>query len=178
MTQASRKPHDTNSAKDNAASGAGSYTELPVIYNPTICVLLTLIFTPMFGGFLQGLNWRALGDTKMADRNMAWVRWTFLTFIVYTFAEPFIRDTLIGRYLMIALFFGFWLSWTFSLGIKQIRFVREFVGKNRIPGRFGHAIMIGAFGWVGYCALALTLILFLHITGIDPLPANAPILQQ
>ena len=59
-----------------------------------------------------------------------------------------------------------------------MRFVHEFVGKNRIPGRFGRAIMFGAFGWVAYSAVALTLILFLHITGIDPLPATAPILQQ
>ena len=38
--------------------------------------------------------------------------------------------------------------------------------------------MIGAFGWVAYTAVALTLVLFLHVTGIDPLPADAPILQQ
>ena len=42
----------------------------------------------------------------------------------------------------------------------------------------GRAIMIGAFGWVAYTAVALTLVLMLHVTGIDPLPADAPILQQ
>ena len=38
--------------------------------------------------------------------------------------------------------------------------------------------MIGTFDWVAYTAFALTLVLFLHLTGIDPLPADAPILQQ
>ncbi len=151
---------------------------LPKIYNPLACVLLTLLFTPMFGGFLQGLNWRELGDDELAARNMAWVKWSFFTFFAYTMAEPFIRDTFFGKYLMIALFFGFWISWSLSLGLKQVRFVREFVGKNRIPQRFGKAIMFGAFGWVAYSALALTLILFLHITGIEPLSPDAPILQQ
>ena len=164
------------SASDQQAGGAAP--ALPTIYNPLVCVILTLIFSPIFGGFLQGLNWRALGDEELAARNMAWVRWTFLTLAAYTIAEPFIRDTFFGRYLMIAIFVGFWLSWTVSLGWRQVRFVHEFVGKNRIPGRFGRAIMFGAFGWVAYSAVALTFILFLHITGIDPLPATAPILQQ
>ena len=43
---------------------------------------------------------------------------------------------------------------------------------------FGRAIMLGAFGWVAYVAFALTLVLFLHLTGIDPLPETAPILQN
>ena len=162
----------------SATTKAAGESQLPKIYNPLVCVLLTLLFTPMFGGFLQGLNWRELGDDEMAARNMGWVRWSFYTFAAYTLAEPFIRDTFFGRYLMIALFFGFWFSWTFSIGLKQVQFVREFVGERRIPQRFGRPIMIGAFGWVAYCAVALTLVLFLHITGIDPLPADAPILQQ
>ena len=108
---------------------------------------------------------------------MGWVKWTFITFAVYTFSEPFIRDTFFGRYLMIALFIGFWVSWTFSLGIKQIKYVKNFVPvyTKKFMGR---AIMIGAFGWVAYTAVALTLVLMLHVTGIDPLPADAPILQQ
>ena len=140
-------------------------------------VLFTLLFTPMFGAFLQGLNWRELGDDELAARNMGWVKWTFITFAVYTFSEPFIRDTFFGRYLMIALFIGFWVSWTFSLGIRQIKYVRDNVPvyTKKFMGR---AIMIGAFGWVAYTAVALTLVLMLHVTGIDPLPADAPILQQ
>ena len=78
---------------------------------------------------------------------------------------------------MIALFIGFWISWTLSMGIRQVTYIR----RNRIAYKgkyFGRAIMIGAFGWVAYTAFALTLVLFLHLTGIDPLPADAPILQQ
>ena len=69
------------------------------------------------------------------------------------------------------------MSWTFSLGIKQIQYVRDNVPvyTKKFMGR---AIMIGAFGWVAYTAVALTLVLMLHVTGIDPLPADAPILQQ
>ncbi len=151
--------------------------QTPKLYNPFLCVLCTLLFTPMFGAFLQGLNWRELGENELAARSMAWVRWTFFTFAAYTFSEPFIRETPVGRYLMIALFFGFWISWTVSLGWRQVTYVKRNVALYE-PERMGKPIMLGAFGWVAYTAVALTLVLFLHVTGIDPLPATAPILQK
>jgi magnesium-transporting ATPase (P-type) len=163
--------------KQKNGPSANEANRVPELFSPLMSVLFTLLFTPMFGAFLQGLNWRELGDDELAARNMGWVKWTFITFAVYTFSEPFIRDTFFGRYLMIALFIGFWVSWTFSLGIKQIKYVRDNVPvyTKKFMGR---AIMIGAFGWVAYTAVALTLVLMLHVTGIDPLPADAPILQQ
>ena len=78
---------------------------------------------------------------------------------------------------MIALFVGFWISWTLTLGMKQVLYVKENV-RVYTKKFMGRAIMIGAFGWVAYTAVALTLILLLHVTGIDPLPADAPILQN
>ncbi len=166
-----------NNKNQKNGPAANEVNRVPALFSPLMSVLFTLLFTPMFGAFLQGLNWRELGNDELAARNMGWVKWTFITFAVYTLSEPFIRDTFFGRYLMIALFIGFWVSWTFSLGIKQIKYVKNFVPvyTKKFMGR---AIMIGAFGWVAYTAVALTLVLMLHVTGIDPLPADAPILQQ
>lgn len=136
-----------NNKNQKNGPAANEVNRVPALFSPLMSVLFTLLFTPMFGAFLQGLNWRELGNDELAARNMGWVKWTFITFAVYTFSEPFIRDTFFGRYLMIALFIGFWVSWTFSLGIKQIKYVKNFVPvyKKKFMGR---AIMIGAFGWV------------------------------
>lgn len=163
--------------KPNQRTETNGTNRIPALFNPLSSVIFTLLFTPMFGGFLQGLNWRELGNDELAARNMGWVKWSFFTFVAYTFAEPFIRDTFFGRYLMIALFLGFWISWVVSLGWKQVVYVKKHVPvyTKKLMGR---CIMIGAFGWVAYTAVALTLVLFLHVTGIDPLPADAPILQQ
>ena len=76
------------------------------LYNPVVCIILTLIFTPMFGALLQGFNWRTLNEPVLAEKSMAWVRVSFFTFVAYTIAEPFIRDIPVCRYLMIALFIG------------------------------------------------------------------------
>ncbi|MDY6009639.1 MAG: hypothetical protein SPJ12_00605 [Duodenibacillus sp.] len=148
----------------------------PKLYNPMFACVLALLFTPMFGGFLHAANWRELGNTQKAELNMSWVRRTFVTFAVYVVAEPFIRDTLIGRYLMIALFFGLWLSWL-PLGIEQCRYVARTVGRNYVSARWGKPLMLGTLGWITYTAIAIALILLLHVTGIDPLPATAPVLQ-
>ena len=164
-------------SKSDTPSTSADANRVPALFSPIMSVIFTFIFTPMFGGFLQGLNWRELGDDELAARNMGWVKWTFITFAAYTLAEPFIRDTFFGRYLMIALFVGFWISWTLTLGMKQVLYVKENV-RVYTKKFMGRAIMIGAFGWVAYTAVALTLILLLHVTGIDPLPADAPILQN
>ena len=64
-----------------------------------------------------------------------------------------------------------------SLGWRQVTYVRKYLN-NVYERRFmGRAFMIGAFGWVAYTAVALTMVLFLHVTGIEPLPETAPILQ-
>ena len=122
---------DEKQQKSEKRTGGKRSNRVPALFSPLMSVLFTLLFTPMFGAFLQGLNWRELGNDELAARNMGWVKWTFITFAVYTFSEPFIRDTFFGRYLMIALFIGFWVSWTFSLGIKQIKYVKNFVPFTR-----------------------------------------------
>ena len=150
---------------------------VPELYSPLACIVFTLLFTPMFGAFLQGLNWRELGNDELAARNMNWVRWSFFTFLAYTLAEPFIDETFVGRYLMIVLFIGFWASLTISLGWNQLAYV-----KKNVPvytRKFlGRSIMIGAFGWVAYTAIALTMVLALHVTGIEKLPEKAPAVQE
>ncbi|MBO5658699.1 MAG: hypothetical protein J6S08_04610 [Duodenibacillus sp.] len=144
-------------------------TSLPKLFNPTAAVVLSLVFTPMFGAFLHGLNWRELGDDESAARSMGWVRGTFIAFVLYLVVDPFLQSMAFARYLMMAMLVGFWFSWALSLGFRQVRFVREFVKDNYEPQRLGKAIMLGAFGWVAFSALAFTIMLFLHVTGLDPI---------
>lgn len=147
----------------------------PHLYNPAVTLILSIIFTPIMGALLQSWNWKELGNKELEQKNLSWVRWTFLLFALYTLTEPFTRAIPACRYLMIILFLVTWSLWTFTLGIKQYLYVRDTLNGLYEGKFFGKAIMIGAFGWVGYCAVALTLLLLLHITGISPLPDTATI---
>jgi hypothetical protein len=139
------------------------------LYNPTLALVLALIFTPIFGGLLHALNWKALGNDALCARSMAWVRWTFYCFICYTFLEPIFQTLPFGRYMMLALLVGFWLAWASSIGISQVLYVRDFVPQYERK-MFGKAIMAGALGWVGYTTVALTITLILQVSGLQPIP--------
>lgn len=172
----SKKHLQTSAPAERKDPAPQTAQAVPGLYNPVLSVVFSILFTPMFGAFLHAMNWRELGCADEAERSMAWVRWTFYTFFAYTLSEPFIRETAAGKYLMIILFAVFWISWTLAMGLKHVRFVRTNVAKYTTR-RMAKAVMIGALGWLVYTAFAITLILLLHVTGIDPLPATAPILQ-
>ncbi len=144
-------------------------SQVPALYNPTIALALSLVFTPIFGGILHALNWKALENDALFTRNMTWVRWTFYCFICYTFLEPIFQTLPFGRYMMIALLVGFWLAWATSLGLSQVLYVRDFVPAY-VHKMWGKAIMAGALGWVGYTTVSLTITLILQVSGLQPIP--------
>lgn len=153
-------------------------SSLPRLYNPAVTIILSFLFTPIMGALLQSWNWKELGNKELEEKNLSWVRWSFAVFALYTLTEPFTREIEACRYLMIILFVVMWSLWSFTLGFKQYLYVRDTLNGLYEGKFFGRVIMVGAFGWVGYCAVALTLLLLLHILGISPLPASAPILQH
>lgn len=145
----------------------------PALYNPAVCVLLAILFTPMYGAFLQGLNWRALGDDEKAARSMRWVEYTFYAFALFTFCEPFLSSLPFSRFYLAVMLLVFWAGWALALGLDQVRFVKRLCG-NYERLFFGRSIMLGAFGWATYSAVAVTFALLLHVTGLMPFAPDAP----
>ena len=37
----------------------------PALWNPMWAILLSFIFTPVFGGIVCGMNWRAMGKEEL-----------------------------------------------------------------------------------------------------------------
>ena len=58
-------------------------------------ILLSFIFTPVFGGIVCGMNWRAMGKEEMSVRSFSFMRSTILIMVLYIFAEPMLRGILI-----------------------------------------------------------------------------------
>jgi hypothetical protein len=44
----------------------------PRLWNPTAALAWSLLFTPVFGAWLQAANWRALGQSAAARRSTRW----------------------------------------------------------------------------------------------------------
>ena len=94
----------------------------PTLWNPKAAACWSLLFSPAFGAFLHARNAVAMGRVDDARANRAWfyVSITYLGLSLVTIVIPAIPDGLF-RLAGLGLLFG----WFFSLGRKQITYVRE-----------------------------------------------------
>ena len=136
------------------------------LWNPMWAILLSFIFTPVFGGIICGLNWRALGKEELSLRSFSFMRMTLLIMVLYIFAEPMLRGMPYTQYVLLTIMAGLWLVWTFLDGIRQLRYVNEKFGEAYEHKFWGKCITRAVGGWVGYYGLAITYVLGLHLIGI------------
>jgi len=94
----------------------------PTLWNPKAAVCWSLLFSPAFGAFLHARNAAAMGRVDEARTNRAWfyVSIAYLGLSLVAIPIPAIPDGLL-RLAALGLLFG----WFFSLGRKQITYVRE-----------------------------------------------------
>ena len=60
--------------------------QTPALWNPMWAILLSFIFTPVFGGIVCGLNWRALGKEELSVRSFSFMRSTLFIMVLYIFS--------------------------------------------------------------------------------------------
>ena len=137
------------------------------LWNPMWVILLSFVFTPVFGGIIAGMNWRAMGDEQASFRSFGFMRKTLFLMVAYIFVEPLLRGIPYTQYVLLALMVGLWLVWTLTDGLKQLRLVNERYGENYEHKLWGKTITSGVFGWVAYYAVAITYVIGLHLLGID-----------
>ena len=94
----------------------------PALWNPNAAACWSLLFTPAFGAFLHARNAESLGRAGEAKANRVWfyVSLAYLGFVLVSIFIPKIPDAGFGG---VAL--GLLLGWYFSLGKKQIQYVKE-----------------------------------------------------
>lgn len=142
-------------------------SQAPALWNPMWAILLSFIFTPVFGGIVCGLNWRAMGKEEMSVRSYSFMRSTLFIMVLYIFAEPMLRGIPYTQYVLLAIMVGLWLVWTFMDGVKQLRYVNEQYGEDYPHKFWAKCISWGVGGWVAYYALAITYVIGLHLLGIS-----------
>lgn len=104
-------------------TGAPSPTSPPpALWNPTAAACWSLLFSPAFGAFLHARNADAMGRADEARANRAWfyVSVVYLGLTVVTMFVSFIPE---GLFNLAGI--GLLLGWFFSLGARQIAYVKE-----------------------------------------------------
>jgi hypothetical protein len=94
----------------------------PSLWNPNAAANWSLLFSPAFGAFLHARNAEALGRADEAKANRKW----FFASMSY-FGLVFVSDFFpaIPDALFRAVAFGLLFGWYFSLGRKQITYVKK-----------------------------------------------------
>ena len=96
----------------------------PRLWNPNAATNWSVLFTPIFGAWLQAKNWEALGDGEQAKKSMYWVYGGFAFLVLCLFLRDelglFLRDEL--GYLPGIIFL---LAWYFTTAKRQIKHVKD-----------------------------------------------------
>ncbi len=113
-------------AVEGAPFGA---TTAPPLWNPNAAANWCLLFSPMFGAWLQMKNWTALGETRRAASSRVWV---IISAIVL--AGSVLVDWLLPRSLVAALTvpiaFVTLIAWYFASGRPHARWVDQRFGAD------------------------------------------------
>jgi uncharacterized membrane protein YfcA len=122
----------------------------PKLWNPNVAANWSLIFSPIFGALLLSKNWTELGQPDRAKSNQTWAIGCiiFLLFVVLVPSRPMLDRTMqLGGIILL-------LTWYFSQGRKQAKFVKEKYGKEYEKKKWGQPILIAIGCFVGFIIVA------------------------
>ena len=96
------------------------------LWNPNAAANWSLLFTPIFGSFLQMKNWQALGNSNEASNARNWLIFT-IVFILFINFLSYLADANLEQSTTVARGLGFWyiIIWYFAYARKQTKYVKE-----------------------------------------------------
>ena len=99
----------------------------PALWNPNAAACWSLLFSPAFGAFLHARNAEALQREDEAKANRVWfyVSLCYFVFVLVSILIPAIPEGLFRVAAIVLL-----LGWYFTLGKKQIVYVKETCGEG------------------------------------------------
>ena len=124
----------------------------PALWNPNAAACWSLLFSPAFGAYLHARNAEVLGRVDEAKSNKVWF-YVSVTYLVFAFVTTFIPVIPDGLFRLAAI--GILLGWYFSLGKKQIKYVKETWQDSYERKRWKKPLLI-AFG----CSIGMFVALF------------------
>lgn len=140
--------------------------ESPPLWNPNAAASWSLLFSPLFGAFLQMKNWEAMGESANAQVSRRWViaSVVFLTIILLlAIFTPDSKGAEGGSNLVGLLFL---LSWYFSHGKRQNVFVVSKYGKNYPRKGWLKPLSLAILAFAGFVLGAGLLSFVLYSLGI------------
>lgn len=125
------------------------------LWNPNATANWSLLFTPMFGAYLQAQNWRALGDEARAGKSMTWFYAGIGMLVLYILLAFLIRDEKMSDALARLIGLVFLLTWYFASGRAQAKYVKAQYGTAFLRKPWAKPLLIALGCFVGYFVAAV-----------------------
>jgi hypothetical protein len=122
----------------------------PALWNPNAAACWSLVFSPAFGAFLHARNAQSLGRTDEAKANRTWFYASFgyFGFVLISTFIPAIPNAVFS---VAAL--GILFGWYFSLGKKQIEYVKSHWQDRYTRKPWGKPLLVAVGCLLGFVAL-------------------------
>ncbi len=133
----------------------------PPLWNPNAAASWSLLFTPVFGAYLQMRNWQAMGQHDRAKQALWWIVGYFLM-IAYGVMSAAFQSAGTGGASLRGMGFLYLIIWYFVAARPQVRYVEERYGGN-YPRRPWLVPILVAFGAYVAFFVMLFSVLFLFV---------------
>lgn len=92
------------------------------IWNPSGIANWSILFSPIFGGWLMSSNWKEIGDEKKAKSSMLWAYAGIALIVITLILNFFVLEE--GKSSN-GLFLIYFLAWRFTSARGQLKYVKE-----------------------------------------------------
>ncbi len=152
-------------------AGAAPAATAPAMWNPNAAALWSLLFSPVFGGYLQMRNWQALGDNEKASMSWYWCIGSLVMILAVVGISMFLPET--HWFSKLSNRFGFILliAWYASHGKLQVAYVKEKFGKDYPRKSWTLPLLTGFGAVIGFFVAIFLLYMVLAMTGMVQVPA-------
>lgn len=125
------------------------------IWNPNATALWSIVLTPVFGAYLQALNWERLNEPARAQKSKYW---TYAGIgLVTVLLEIRIWDPERDAFRLRCFIFYFLLLWYFTSALSQVKFVLRRFGNDYPRRRWAIALAGGFASMILYPAAVIYL---------------------
>ncbi|MEK8047508.1 hypothetical protein [Ideonella margarita] len=126
----------------------------PKLWNPNAAASWSLLFTPVFGAWLQMRNWQALGEPEKAATSKRWMVGTAAFLALAVLLSVLGRNELVadvlGRISGLALL----ITWYYAHGKSQNAYVVSRFGKTYPRQKWGRPLLLGLLAYMGFLVLS------------------------
>ena len=146
--------------------------EAPALWNPNAAASWSLLFSPVFGAYLQMRNWQALGDSEKAAVSWHWCIGTLVATLLALGLVLVVPDSHWSSKLLNRSGLAILLAWYFGNGKLQAAYVKERFGKDYPRKGWGLPLLI-AFGALA-ALLVVVVGLYVALASIGVITAASP----